>query len=326
MEDNRLVGKISDITQAKENYMSINIGIPRAMLYHDFGRLWRHFFDALGEASTLSGETTKQHLDRGTSLAVDESCLPLKIYLGHVETLLPGCSHILVPRITRYHPGFYHCAKLAGLPDIVRNTFRLSADRIIAPNIETNGKPGIYKAAASAAAAAGHSRPAGCLALRRALATWRGQPAADAAVPMETGKKVAVIGHSYLLKDSFLCGDILAILKARAVTVLTPADLDNKLAYNEARRLSPDIYWQLPAKTAGAACHFAGRPDIAGLILVSSFGCGLDSMMNEYLEHRVLRPSNKPYLIISLDEHTGRAGVATRVEAFWDLVEWRQKP
>lgn len=59
--------------------------------------------------------------------------------------------------------------------------------------------------------------------------------------------------------------------------------------------------------------------------MVSSFGCGPDSLVNEYLEYHVLKPSTKPYMVISIDEHTGNAGLLTRVEAFWDMVERRLK-
>lgn len=300
--------------------MSVTVGIPRALLYHEFGGLWQDFFANLGIPVSVSGETTKQVLDRGTSLAVDESCLPLKLYLGHAEALLGQVSHLFVPRVVRYHRDHYLCAKFAGLPDIVRNTFGLDAGRIIAPNIDGPRALSRLSASRAAAAAVGRSPLAGLVSFRRALASWRGRmPAAsDTSAP-----KAAVIGHSYILNDPFLAGDIFAVLAARGVAAATPEELSGKVLYAETRRFAPEIYWQLSAKLAGAARHFAGRPDIAGLILVSSFGCGFDSLMNEYIEHHVLKSCGKPYLVMNLDEHTGRAGAVTRIEAFWDLVEWR---
>jgi predicted nucleotide-binding protein (sugar kinase/HSP70/actin superfamily) len=73
-------------------------------------------------------------------------------------------------------------------------------------------------------------------------------------------------------------------------------------------------------KIAGATRYFCQQTDISGVIMVSSFGCGPDSLVNEYLEHHILRQSDKPYMVINIDEHTGNAGLITRVEAFWDMV------
>lgn len=302
--------------------MSVTVGIPQALLYHEFGQLWQSFFANLGIPVSVSGDTTRQVLDRGTALAVDESCLPLKLYLGHAEALLDRCSHLFVPRVISYHPGFYLCAKFAGLPDIVANSFGLPPDRIIAPTVASPRPAGRLPAVGAAAAAVGRSPLAGLLSFHKALAGWRRRtpPAAPGTAPL-----VAVVGHSYILGDPFLTGDIFATLAARGVAAATPEDLPGGALYAETRRFAPEVYWQLSAKLAGAASIFAARPDIAGLILVSCFGCGFDALMNEYLEHRVLRSSGKPYLLLNLDEHTGRAGVVTRVEAFWDLVDWRLK-
>lgn len=301
--------------------MAISVGIPRALLFHEFGELWQGFFSNLGVPVSVSAATTKTVLDRGTSLAVDESCLPLKLYLGHAESLLGCSSHLFVPRIACYHRDYYLCAKFAGLPDIVRNTFGLGADRVIAPDVD--GRRPLYGVSAvrTAASAVGHSTFAGLTSLRQALAAWHGRPAADGTA----AAKVAVIGHSYILNDPFLGGEILALLAGRTVATVTPDDIPAGVLYAEANRFAPEVHWQLSAKLAGATRHFALRPDIVGLVLVSCFGCGPDSLVNEYLEHRVLKDCGKPYVIINLDEHTGRAGVATRVEAFWDLVEWRRR-
>ncbi len=301
--------------------MAISVGIPRALLFHEFGELWQGFFNNLGVPVSVSAATTKTVLDRGASLAVDESCLPLKLYLGHAESLLGCSSHLFVPRIACYHRDYYLCAKFAGLPDIVRNTFGLSADRLIVPDVDGRRPLCGVNAVRTAARAVGCSTFAGLASLRRALASWRAQPRADGS----RGVKVAVIGHSYILNDPFLGGEILALLAGRAVATVTPDDIPAGELYAEAGRFAPEVHWQLSAKLAGATRHFALRPDVAGLVLVSCFGCGPDSLVNEYLEQQVLKACGKPYVIISLDEHTGRAGVATRVEAFWDLVEWRRR-
>ena len=300
--------------------MDVHVGIPRAMLYHDFGSLWTAFFENLGVAVTISNETNQQILDRGTMLAIDESCLPLKIYLGHVESLLAKCTHIFIPRIVGYHPGFFLCAKFAGLPDIVRNTFNISPSQLIAPNIENKSMVTEFKAIHTTCQALGVSKISAYRAYQQAKNSWKN----DLTCSM-SGPKIAVIGHSYLLNDTFFCRDILHTLSKRGIKTITPEHIPSKILYQESAGSQSDIYWQLSAKIDGAVRFFSRQPDIHGIIMVSSFGCGPDSLLNEYVEHHILKNSNKPYIILTLDEHTGSAGIITRMEAFLDLMDWRLK-
>lgn len=297
-----------------------NIGIPQALLFHEFGDLWTGFFKNMGIPVTLSGQTNKSILDRGTALAIDESCLPLKVYLGHVEELLPRCSHIFVPRIAQYHRNFHLCAKFAGLPDIVSNTFGLSPERVLAPNVESQAPVARLQAVYSVCRKLGISPLSGQVAYHRAVKDWRAQGSLKSGY---SSQNIGMIGHNYLIRDSFFCRDIVEILRSQGASIVTPDDISGKVLYEEAQVFVPDLYWQLSAKLAGAARYFCRQDGIQGVMLVSSFGCGPDSLVNEYLEHHILQPSGKPYITINLDEHTGSAGMITRVEAFWDLATRR---
>lgn len=301
--------------------MTFRVGMPQALLYHEFGRLWTDFFRGMGVEVAESGLTTRPVLDRGTALSIDESCLPLKVYLGHVDSLLATCSHIFVPRITQYYPGHYLCAKFAGLPDIVLNTFRLPPEMLISPQLVSRSSSAALQAVHSVCRSLGIAPLTGQKAYHRALALWRQNP--PAASLHSPGAKVAVVGHSYILEDAFFSEAIMAPLGDKGISIVTPQDMSAKQLYKEAAPFYRDIYWQLSAKLAGAVRLFCRQDDIAGLILVSSFGCGPDSLVNEYLEHHVLKGSDKPYMILNVDEHTGTAGILTRVEAFWDMVERR---
>lgn len=302
--------------------MTISVGMPQSLLHHEFGHLWCAFFKSLGVSVVESGVTTKSILDRGTALSVDESCLPLKVYIGHVDSLLSACSHIFVPRIVQYYPDYYLCAKFAGLPDIIQNTFRLPPHRLISPNLENSSTAAAMKAVHSVCKSLDLSSTAGQKAYYNSLAEWKRNP--QQTPSQDQTMKVAVVGHSYILEDSFFSHDFMSHLEAQGLTIVTPKNVPNKTLYEEAKAYRHDIYWQLSAKLVGAARLFCRQDDIAGIILVSSFGCGPDSLVNEYLEHHILQPSGKPYMILNMDEHTGKAGLLTRVEAFWDMVERRR--
>jgi predicted nucleotide-binding protein (sugar kinase/HSP70/actin superfamily) len=59
----------------------------------------------------------------------------------------------------------------------------------------------------------------------------------------------------------------------------------------------------------------------AGIIHISTYNCGPDSIMTE-LYRNLCRKLSIPCLILMLDEHTASAGIETRLEAFADSLEW----
>ena len=98
------------------------IGFPRAMSYYTHYPFWYGFFNALGIEVVLSDKTTKETVSNGAALVVTETCLPIKIYVGHVLNLLhKGVKRIFVPSIQSIAPKIYNCSKIRGLPDLIRN-------------------------------------------------------------------------------------------------------------------------------------------------------------------------------------------------------------
>ena len=102
----------------------MKIGIPRALLYHQYGRMWETFLEDLDCQVILSPETTKDLLTRGELLSIDEACLSSKIFMGHAEWLIGRCDCIFVPRIANFGEDGIMCTKFEALYDLVANTFR----------------------------------------------------------------------------------------------------------------------------------------------------------------------------------------------------------
>jgi hypothetical protein len=63
---------------------------------------------------------------------------------------------------------------------------------------------------------------------------------------------------------------------------------------------------------------------VDGLISVSAFGCAPDSVMSSVLTEAAQR-ANRPYMALVLDEHSGQAGLITRLEAFVDMLFRRKE-
>ena len=58
---------------------------------------------------------------------------------------------------------------------------------------------------------------------------------------------------------------------------------------------------------------------IDGIVTLTAFGCGPDSLMCERIMRKAKR-FNKPLLHLTIDEQTGEAGFITRLEAFVDML------
>lgn len=98
----------------------MKVGIPRALLYYWYGPAWKAFLSAAGLEPVVSPPTNKAIMTAGLKAAVDEICLPVKVFIGHCLELQKNCDAILVPRLTSVARKEYTCPKFMGLPDMVR--------------------------------------------------------------------------------------------------------------------------------------------------------------------------------------------------------------
>src|SRR5690606_37052686 len=174
-------------------------------------------------------------------------------------------------------------------------------------------------------------------AYRRAFARWKEYQAQllegrhplellDGFKPRVKGEdpvKIGLLGHGYNLYDRYASMNIVKKLHDLGAEVVT-AEMVPDQVINEAAGLLPKkIFWTLGHKVVGSALHLAGRTDVAGLVHVASFGCGPDSMTGEILQRLLRRHGQKPLLNLTIDEHTGEAGLDTRLEAFMDMINRR---
>ena len=76
------------------------IGIPRAISYYNNYPFYYGFFSELGFVVILSDKTTTGLINNGSECVVSDTCLPIKVYVGHVLNLLDkGCDTIFVPSL-----------------------------------------------------------------------------------------------------------------------------------------------------------------------------------------------------------------------------------
>jgi len=78
-------------------------------------------------------------------------------------------------------------------------------------------------------------------------------------------------------------------------------------------------YWGNEEEILSAVNYLFKDKTLDGLIFICSFCCGPDSLIDELIT-RDAKKLELPYISLVLDEHSGQAGVVTRVEAFVDMI------
>ncbi len=323
----------------------MQIGIPRALSYYSFFPFWYGFFSDLGIEIILSDKTTKQTMSLGASLVVPETCLPVKVYVGHILNLLDkGVDKIFVPSLQSISPKIYNCSKIRGLPDLVKSVVKKDFTIIDATLDKSEKNQGLYYFLLEAV------KPFGITDLSRIkkasknawkvynnfhVMTRSGVPYSQAlkyalenkVIISNTQKmypiNVALIAHGYNLYDERVSMKIFEKLEKLDVKTYTADQLTLEQMNEGLNSMHSRLYWANEYEITGAAAHYIQDKNIDGIITINAFGCGPDSMMLERIS-RYARKLNKPILNLSIDEQTGEAGFVTRLEAFVDML-YRKK-
>ncbi len=321
------------------------IGIPRGMSFYHNYPFWYGFFNALDIVPVLSDLTTKQTMSDGAALVVTETCLPIKIYLGHVINLLDkGIKNIFVPCLQSIAPKVYNCSKIRGLPDLVRNVVKRDFNLIEATLDKSDKGKGLYSFLKEAVVPFGITDEK--LIRKASKAGWKvynnfrvmlnsGMSYKSAMNYALQGKvfidvqnkeypiSVALVSHGYNIYDERASMKIFDKLEAMDVKVFTALQLTDKQMSEGIAALEQKPYWANQYEMTGSAGHYLKDNKIDGLIVLTAFGCGPDSLMIENIA-RKSKEFGKPLLSLTIDEHTGEAGFITRLEAFIDML-YRKK-
>lgn len=322
------------------------IGIPRGMSYFEHYPFWYGFFKALGIKVVLSDRTTKQTVSKGAALVVTETCLPIKIYVGHVVELLEkGVKRILVPSIQSIAPKIYNCSKIRGLPDLVRNVIKEDFE-LIEPTIDKSAKnQGFYQFLRESVECFGitdfdtirnaskegwklfnnfNTMMRNGIPYKKALSNaLNGKIVLGDSAEKDYPISVALVAHGYDVLDDQASMKIFDKLDKMKVKVYSSYQLTDEQKIEGLNTLEQKMYWANELDMTGTAGHYLKDNKIDGIVTVNSFGCGPDSLMIEKIVRKA-KDFSKPILTLTIDEHTGEAGFITRLEAFVDML-YRKK-
>ncbi|MBN2167680.1 MAG: hypothetical protein JW738_00420 [Actinobacteria bacterium] len=338
----------------------MKIGIPRALSYYRYYPFLKTVIEGMNGEVVLSPSTRKALLEKGVYQCVDDICVPVKVYFGHVLELMEQVDYLLISRLVSVEKSTcdtYTCPKMIGLPDMVRHSMEKSP-QIIEHIVDLqNGSwrssiKGIAKAlgASSSTTRKAYRKAVNVQSSYEKLLLAGQTP--EAAIenvlnPNENGARnetrpgnfqkasskpatehvtcengrinIALIGHEYLIHDNYISHSLTDKLRSQGVNLIYSSQVTPEAINYELKKHS-EISWSFEKELLGAAYHFLGREDIDGVMLLMCFACGPDSIVGEMISREFHRSKGPAFTTMVLDEHTGEAGVATRVEAFIDLI------
>ncbi len=299
------------------------VGFPRSMLFERYKYLWVMYCKELGVEYIISRPTNKAMLEEGSALAIDEACLSTKIYLGHVGSLVGKCDYILVPRISNFGIRHYMCTKFESLYDVAGNVFRDSHQKFIAYNVDIQHGIDEERGMVDLGIALGASKKEAEKAYKNAKKyereKWKAKVRAEEALYKTDGIKVLLVGHSYIIEDEYVGKPIREYLGEMGVTAIRADRVDRKEAHKAAEKVSPTLKWEMSRELLGSIQMHKDKVD--GIILVSAFPCGPDSMVNEMI---IRKFRGIPILNIVVDNQDGTAGLETRLESFTDILKLKR--
>ena len=323
----------------------IKVGIPRALLYYQYYPMWKTLFEVLGAEVVVSPATNKAILNLGVSRAVADTCLPVKILLGHVVSLIDKCDCLFIPAVTSLGRKAYNCSKIIGSPNMTRALIP-ECPLILDPEIDTEkGRYNLYRniyklgryftsnpfkikkaveeAWKSNLAYRSKMSDEGITPIQAIDRMYQENYEPDPSLNSSPLLRIAVIGHPYVLYDDYVSHRLISWLQKAGARVFTPEMVSQQALSAAAEKLVGAPHWSFEDEIIGAGGYYL-EAKVDGVINVSVFGCGPDSMMVAFVQHRA-RKLEIPFLPLSLDEHSTEGGLLTRLEAFLDMVKRKEQ-
>lgn len=293
----------------------MKVGIPKALYYYYFKDLWLTYFNELGVEVVTSSDTNKEIIDQGNFYASDEMCLSLKVFLGHVASLQDKCDYILVPNIHNFGLKDQMCSNYVALYNLIENLFSFQIlDYTIDYIHHQNERKGLIKIGRQL----GFSKDKCIQAYERAHKQYRmikNQEIKENIRKLNSNKtKILLVGHPYNVYDSYIGGNIISYLEKQNCEMIYCDQFDTQSTNLMSKYLSRELYWKYSKENIGSIIFCKEKID--GILFLSTFPCGLDSLVNEL----VMRKMDLPYLNLVLDDLDSLTGIETRLESFVDIL------
>jgi len=293
----------------------MKVGIPKGLLYYKYYPFIERFLIELGAEVITSTDTNTNILNQGSKYGVNEACLPIKIFYGHIIDIKDKCDLLIIPRIMKVHAGEFICPRFRGLPEMILCNIPNMPKVMTEPIYATNEKE-LYdwcKTLAKMILKANNN-------VRDSF-----EKALDEQRNFKFGindkgfkKTIALVGHPYNLYDTFINMNIVKKLNKLGVGIITEEYVNENQIKLEADTLFKRPFWTFVSNSYGFISSASKGDEIDGAIYISSFDCGIDSVAIELIKEKI---GNFPLLVLKVDEHTDEGALCTMIDSFIDMME-----
>jgi predicted nucleotide-binding protein (sugar kinase/HSP70/actin superfamily) len=296
----------------------MKIGIPRALIYWKRPYFWESFFENLGFEVLLSPKTNKEIVEVGVKISDPETCFSNKVYFGHLKWLEGKCDLIFVPRL-KTKGNFEYCPKFFGLPDLAKI---LVKTKILTETFDEKKKK-FEESLVKLGKKLRKDKKEVEIAFQRALLKEKEIKERQEKETLEklnsNLKKIVLISHPYNLYDEYVNLRIKDRLEKLGVVPIFIEEIPTlNIEHLTSNLEHPQFHWEF-AKEIMEKINEVLKYKINGAIEISSFACGCDAVLKEFVEKK-FKGNKIPFLYLVIDEHTGEAGFQTRLEAFVDTI------
>ena len=295
----------------------IKVGIPRALLYYRYGVLWKNFFEYLECNVVLSPETNSKIIELGVNNTIDECCLSYKIYVGHVIHLSKICDYVLISRVCDYGKKDKVCTRLNGTYDDIKH--KIPEDQILDYDIEYTKlkfpilgfiKMGLQFTKNPIKIIYSYFR-----AKNKQKKYDLNQANYEKNKLQKTNKKILILSHFYNIQDKFISKYITNYLEENNIIPIYSNKLDRKITKDFSLYFSNTLYWKYSKEMIGSLYYSKNMID--GIIFISTYPCGIDSLVNNLA---ILKNKELPILNLLIDENITEISLETKLESFIDIL------
>ncbi|HMK37139.1 MAG TPA: acyl-CoA dehydratase activase [Desulfomonilaceae bacterium] len=298
----------------------------RSPQFYDYFPFWNTFLNSLGISLILPSRPDRAQFEAGARYMRVETCLPVKVMAGQIRDAVHSGARSLFHPSVLSEPStqagekpLVYCPYIQASSQFFRGVFDVEW---IEPTINSEIDPDAFRRehlrfGASLGfprrdVAAAFERACESLEAYRAEMKRHGERFLNSLGDDE--KALVVLGKPYHTADVFLNMNLGSLFQRLGMRAL-PSDF---YPIETGSRYS--INWKYQAHMVRVAGEISRDPRLFP-IFINFFGCGQDAFTLRHLRD-ILTP--KPLLVLEMDEHTSRAGLITRIEAFLERV--RQEP
>ncbi len=294
------------------------IGIPKSLFYWKRTDFWEIFFESLGFKVLLSPKTNKEIVDMGMKAADPETCFANKVFWGHLVWLDGKCDLIFVPRLKATKEELEYCPKFFALPDLAKILVKTPILTQTFDERKERFREIISKLGSKLKKEEFEIEKAMEKALSKEKEVKETEEKEFAEKIKSEKKKIVLISHPYNLYDEYVNLDLAKKLEKLGNEVIF---IDRIPISSDMSDFTPIIkfHWEFGQEILLQIKEVINK-NIAGAIEVSSFQCGCDAVLKEFVE-KEFKSKKIPFLYILIDEHTSDAGLQTRIEAFTDTLK-----